>query len=181
MSVFFFGVALSLQGLSTREVDSFFGDLCLLADSSTDFLGELTFNIFDFNLSCLLFLIIRLKPNFCVIERLTGSNLVGLCAWFWRGWLFSWFVAGSFSWVFSKKVCPNIETYSYCGCLTFSDSFFTNGLRLPMRLPGEQLSKILPLNSPPDRLVPRLPGLRRLTFSWGAAEGLKALRPSPEF
>ena len=54
-------------------VFSLFGDLYLLPERSTDFLGEEPFSNLEFSLSYLLFLMIRLKPNFCANKRFLES------------------------------------------------------------------------------------------------------------
>ena len=65
--VFFLGEGLPLLDPLSGGVFSFFGDLYLLPEQSTDFLGDEALRILDLNLSCLLFLIIRLNPNLCAI------------------------------------------------------------------------------------------------------------------
>lgn len=64
--VFFLGESLPLEPLS-GGVFSFFGDLYLLPEQSTDFLGDEALRSFYLSLSCLLFLMIRLNPNLCAI------------------------------------------------------------------------------------------------------------------
>ena len=56
-------------------VFSLFGDLYLLPERSTDFLGEEHFSNLEFSLFYLLFFMIRLNPNFCANERFLESTV----------------------------------------------------------------------------------------------------------